>query len=210
MDRSKFARMMEEQRQAFIRRTQRYLDLGYDRHAAAAFVAKLTGQAAGPVLDVGTGKGLLAIALARGGLDVVSVDVSTTDSDLAALLAEEAEVRTRIEFFALDASSLPFPDGHFGCIAMMDVLHHLEQGEPVLKEARRTLRPGGTLVVADFTQEGFDLIARVHREDGREHPVGPVTLDWALTWLQGEGLVSGPEMADHLQRAFVFAKAETP
>jgi ubiquinone/menaquinone biosynthesis C-methylase UbiE len=200
----------EEQEQAFIRRTQRFLDLGYDRHAAAEFVAALADPAASPVLDVGTGKGLLAIALARRGLDVVSVDVSRDDSDLAVFLAEEADVIARVKFMVLDASNLPFPNDHFGCIAMMDVLHHLMEGESVLQEISRTLRPGGTLVVADFTQEGFDLIARVHREDGREHPVGPVTLDWASSWLQGEGFVRGPETTDHLQRAIVFSKARTP
>jgi ubiquinone/menaquinone biosynthesis C-methylase UbiE len=207
MGRSEPGRATEEKRQAFIRRTQRYLDLGYDRHAASAFVARLAGQVAGPVLDVGTGKGLLAIALARRGLDVVSVDVSTADFDLAVSLAEEADVVARVRFMVLDASNLPFPNDHFGCVAMMDVLHHLGEGEPVLKEARRMLRPGGTLIVADFTQEGFDLIARVHREDGREHPVGPVTLDWASTWLQREGLVRVSETTSHLQRAIVFSAA---
>ena len=200
----------DELRQSFIRRTQRFLDLGYDRHAAARFVAELAGRAASAVLDVGTGQGLLAIALARRGFDVVSVDVSTENSELAVALAQEAEVAARVKFMVLDASDLPFPDDQFGCIAMMDVLHHLEKGEPVLQEVRRTLRPGGILIVADFTPEGFDLIARVHREDGREHPVGPVTLDWASNWLHAGGLERTREETNHLQRAIVFSKPETP
>ncbi len=194
----------EGKRNSFLRRTQKYLDHGYDRHAAAAYVARLTGRATSPALDIGTGKGLLAIALARNGLHVVSGDVSTTDSDLAALLAEEAGVTTRIKFSILDASSLPFRDGCFGCIAMMDVLHHLEEGEPVFTEVRRTLRRGGTLVVADFTREGFDLIARVHREDGGEHPVGSVTLDWASNRLQEGGLIRRSDTTAHLQRVIVY------
>lgn len=210
MGRSEPERIIEAKKEAFVRRTRKYRDLGYDRHAAARFVAGLIRQAEGPALDIGTGKGLLAVSLAEHFPEVVSIDVSTEDTELAVLLAEESSVLARISFLTCDASRVPFPDSHFGCIAMMDVLHHLLEGAPVLKEVRRTLQPGGTLVVADFTLEGFDLIARVHREDGREHPVGPVTLDWASTWLQGEGLVRVSETTKHLQRAIVFSKAGTP
>jgi ubiquinone/menaquinone biosynthesis C-methylase UbiE len=207
---SESGRIAEGKKGAFVRRTCKYLDLGYDRHAAARFVAGLALQAEGPVLDIGTGKGLLAISLAEHFPEVVSVDVSTEDSELAVLLAKEAGVLARIKFLTCDASRTPFADDHFGCVAMMDVLHHLPAGAPVLREVKRTLRPGGILVVAEFTEEGFDLIAHVHREDGREHPVGPVTMDWASTWLQGEGLVRGSETTNHLQRVIVFSKARTP
>jgi ubiquinone/menaquinone biosynthesis C-methylase UbiE len=208
MGSSEHGHIAEEKRRAFVRRTRTYRDLGFDRHAAARFVASLTREAKGPVLDVGTGKGLLAISLAEHFQEVVSIDVSTEDSELAAALADEAGVLERIQFLTCDAVRVPFPDGHFGCVAMMDVLHHIEEGERVLKEVRRTLRPGGSLVVADFTEEGFDLIARVHHEDGIEHPVGPVTLDWAAAWLQGEGFARTREKTDQLQRAIVFSKAE--
>lgn len=210
MGRSEPEHIMEEKKIAFVRRTRKYRDLGYDRHAAARFVAGLIRQTEGPVLDIGTGKGLLAISLAEHFSEVVSIDVSTEDSELAVLLAEDAGLLARIRFLTCDASRTPFADDLFGCIAMMDVLHHLQQGDPVLREVKRTLRPGGILVVAEFTEEGFDLIARVHREDGREHPVGPVTLDWVSTWLQGEGLDRELETTDYLQRAIVFSKTRTP
>jgi ubiquinone/menaquinone biosynthesis C-methylase UbiE len=200
-------RVAEAKRQAFVRRTKRYLELGHDRHAAAEFVADLPRQAEGSVLDIGTGKGLLAVALAERFPEVVSVDVTAEDSELAVLLADEAGVLARIKFLTLDAASLPFPDGQFGCVAMMDVLHHLEEGAPVLREAARVLRPAGTIVLADFTSEGLDLIARVHREDGREHPVGPATLEWASSWLQGQGFRMGDDRSGHLHRAIVLSKS---
>jgi ubiquinone/menaquinone biosynthesis C-methylase UbiE len=193
----------------FARRTRKYQDLGYDREAAARFVAGLTRPGDGPALDVGTGKGILAISLAEHFPDVVSIDVSTEDSELAVLLADEAGVRSRIRFLTCDASRVPFPDGHFGCVAMMDVLHHLAEGASVLEEVRRALRPGGIFVVADFTEGGFDLVARVHREDGRVHPVGPVTLDWVSNWFQERGFVKLSEATDHLQHAIVLSKGNT-
>jgi hypothetical protein len=39
------------------------------------------------------------------------------------------------------------------------------------------IRPGGVLVLADFSREGFDFASRVLAAEGGVHPEGPVTLD---------------------------------
>jgi peptide deformylase len=175
-------------RQAFEARTAHYRALGYDRVAASRFVAEAAGRLDGPALDVGTGKGLLARELARLCLDVVSVDVDASDLPLACDLAREAGVRERLVFLHADARRLPFCDGHFGCAAMMDVLHHLEEPRPVLSEMARTLRVGGVAIVADFSLEGLRLVQRVHRAEGRVHPESGVSVEQARTLLEREGL----------------------
>lgn len=48
-----------------------------------------------------------------------------------------------------DAQALPFADGSFGNIVMVDVLHHLAYPKRFLLEARRVLRPGGRLVLIE-------------------------------------------------------------
>jgi len=48
-----------------------------------------------------------------------------------------------------DAHALPFPDGSFSGIVMLDVLHHLERPVVFLKEAARILRPGGRLAMME-------------------------------------------------------------
>lgn len=169
---------------AFRSRTARYLRDGHDRFAAARFVAAGVAGAHGWALDVGTGKGLLSLALAERGLSVVSVDVSPEDQEVAAALAFEAGLSARIRFLLADASALPFPDGAFSCVAMMDVLHHLADAEPVLAEMARVVAPAGRVVVADFTEEGFDLVARIHREEGKDHPRSAVTVGSARAALQ--------------------------
>jgi ubiquinone/menaquinone biosynthesis C-methylase UbiE len=199
-----------ERRNHFWKRTEQYRSLGHDRLAAADFVARGAEPLEGPALDVGTGKGLLAMALARKGLDVLSADVSAEDQDLARLLAEEAGLSERIRFLLGDASSLPFPDGHFGTCAMMDVLHHLERGGPVLSEMERVLRPGGMMVVADFDEAGFELVGRVHASEGREHPVGPVTAPWAEGFLEGLGLQPEGTREGEWHRVSVFRKPAEP
>ncbi len=178
---------LAERKAAFRAREEEFRRLGHDTFAAARFVAEAAGDLAGPALDVGTGRGLLAMALARRGLDVTSVDVDAEDSELAAALAGEAGLDGRIRSVLHDAGALPFPDGAFGSAAMMDVLHHLDDARPVLAEMARVVRPGGTIVVAEFVESGFDLVAAVHRAEGGEHPRSGSTMEGARQHLSSLG-----------------------
>ncbi|MEW6337284.1 MAG: class I SAM-dependent methyltransferase [Acidobacteriota bacterium] len=196
----------EERRSAFAQRSAEYLKKGHDRQAAARLVAEAAGDLTGPALDVGTGKGLLAMALARRGLEVVSVDINAEDSALARLLAEEAGLDRRIRFVLQDASTLPHPDGAFGCALMMDVLHHLADASPVLHEMARVVRPGGTIVVSDFTEEGFAVVAAIHRGEGREHGRSAVTVEAAAEILTAAGWCAGGEAYGHLHHVRWFVK----
>ncbi len=193
-------------RDLFLARSEQYLCAGLDRWGAARFVARAGGTLSGPALDVGTGKGLLAIELARLGLDVLSVDVDREEQALAALLAREAGVERRITFLSSDAGAIPTEDGSFGCAAMMDVLHHLHDPEPILSETVRLVRAGGVVTVADFSREGFEIVARVHRASGREHRESGVTVAAARAGLEGRGLHCRAELHAHWHEVLVMAK----
>jgi len=197
---------VDERVLAFKARTEQYLEAGHNRHAAARFVAAAAGGLEAPALDVGTGKGLLAIALARLGLDVVSVDVNEEDSELAVLLAREAGLSDRIRFLLEDARALPFADASFGCALMMDVLHHLDDAAPVLREMARVVRPHGRIVVADFSESGFATVAAVHRAEGREHPRSAVTLEAARSCLATLGWRVAGEISGELHRVAWFGR----
>jgi SAM-dependent methyltransferase len=63
-------------------------------------------------------------------------------------------VSTDIQWFpgidlVADAHQLPFRDGSFSGIVMLDVLHHLERPIDFLKEASRVLRPGGRIAMIE-------------------------------------------------------------
>jgi ubiquinone/menaquinone biosynthesis C-methylase UbiE len=193
-------------RQAFEARNAQYRSLGHDRLAAVRFVAGAAGPLRGPALDVGTGRGLLARELARLSLDVVSVDVDASELPLASYLAGEAGVGERVRFLLGDASRLPLRSGHFGCAAMMDVLHHLDDPRPVLAEMARAVRVGGVVIVADFSREGLGLVARVHRAEGRVHPESGVTVEKARSLLEQEGLDCIASVDGHLHDVAVMIK----
>lgn len=193
---------------AFLIRTERYLSFGYDRFAAADFVVKAAGRISGPALDIGTGKGLMAMAMARLGLDVVSVDPDEEEQALASLLAAEAGLGDRIRFIPGDASALPYAEEHFGCAALADVLHHLQDPVPVLEETARVLRPSGVVILADFSPEGFELVARVHRQEGREHAVSGATLPSAAGFLYGKGFELTARLSGHKHDVIVLTKEQ--
>jgi 2-polyprenyl-3-methyl-5-hydroxy-6-metoxy-1,4-benzoquinol methylase len=172
---------------AFHARNLEYRRLGHDRVEAARFVLRAAGGLIGPALDIGTGKGLCAIELARSGLEVISVDPDNDEQALAVLLAREAGLENHIQFVRGDAVYLSYPDGHFGCAAMMDVLHHLKHPGPILSQVARVVRKNGVVVLADFDEQGFDLVAKVHRGEGREHSRTATTIERATAKLEKHG-----------------------
>ena len=95
-------------------------------------------------LDVGTGAGALALALAPIVREVVGVD---RVPELLALARERAPAN--VTFVEGDAEHLPFDDGSFDLAGTLRTLHHVPRPELVLAELVRVTRPGGRLLVVD-------------------------------------------------------------
>ena len=95
-------------------------------------------------LDVGTGAGALALALAPLVREVVGVDRSP---DLIALARERAASNTT--FVEADAEHLPFDDASFDLACTLRTLHHVPRPELVLAELVRVTRRGGRVLVVD-------------------------------------------------------------
>ena len=102
------------------------------------------------VLDVGCGTGTLTIAAAN---ELPEARVVGLDGDRKVLdLARRKEGSERVEWMEGLADELPFGDGEVDALVTTLVFHHLPLGikRAALVEARRVLRPGGRLVVADW------------------------------------------------------------
>ncbi len=199
---------LEERKQAFLGRAKRFADRGHDQLGVPDLVLDGAGPLEGPVLDLGTGKGVMARALARRGFRVVSVDVSAEEQELAAFLTEEEGVRSRIEFVEVDGATLPFGDGTFGAAVTVNALHHIDDGAAALGELVRVVRPGGRIVLADFTPEGFRMLADERAEVGAEHPEGPVTMDWARGFLRGLGASEDGSKEGRFTRVATFTNRD--
>lgn len=97
-------------------------------------------------IDVGTGAGALALALAPLVREVVGVDRVPELLDRA---RERASAFANVRFVEGDAERLPFADGSFDLVVTLRTLHHVARPEVVLAELVRVTRPGGTLLVVD-------------------------------------------------------------
>lgn len=95
-------------------------------------------------LDVGTGAGALAFALAPLVREVVGLDPVPELLELA-----RARCRPNTKFVEGDGAALPFPDAPFDLAGTHRTLHHVAQPELVVAELARVTRPGGRVLVVD-------------------------------------------------------------
>jgi len=95
-------------------------------------------------LDVGTGAGALALALAPLVREVVGLDPVP---ELLELARERSLPNT--QFVEGDGTALPFPDAAFDLSGTHRTLHHVAQPERIVAELARVTRPGGRVLVVD-------------------------------------------------------------
>ena len=102
----------------------------------------------GMALDVATGTGDLAFALARakGIQGVVGLDLLESMVSRARTKARGRRLAVRAQFTVGDALSLPFPDAIFSCVTSAWGLRNMPELKRSLEEMVRVLRPGGRVV----------------------------------------------------------------
>ena len=97
------------------------------------------------VLDCGAGEGYGPAVLAAQADSVVGLDYAA--EAVAYARQKYAPEHPNLRFVQSDASQLPFADDSFELVCCFQVLEHLEDGPGFLFEARRVLKPGGTLIL---------------------------------------------------------------
>ena len=105
----------------------------------------------GRVLDLATGTGDLAIAVRREGRAVTGADFCL---DMLAIARKKAANPSpgRIALSAADALALPFADGSFDAVTVAFGVRNFADLTRGLAEIRRILRPGGKLLVLEFSR----------------------------------------------------------
>lgn len=115
---------------------------GHPRREMEPFVP----AGAGLVLDVGCGAGAFAATLraSRPGakLEIWGVEIMPEAAELARGAVDRVLVGDAVSRVA------ELPDAGFDCVVLNDVLEHLAEPAPLLRQVRRVLRPGGALVAS--------------------------------------------------------------
>jgi ubiquinone/menaquinone biosynthesis C-methylase UbiE len=131
-----------------------------DPQVLARVVAICAPQPDWKVLDIATGSGHTAFALAPHVASIIGTDLTPQ------MLAEAERLRSarsisNVAFQIADVHKLPFTTGSFDLVTCRRAAHHFSDIQAALQEMRRVLKPGGRLVIDDRSVPEDDFADRV-------------------------------------------------
>ena len=141
---------------------ERFLELGGGRH----------------VLDVGTGPAQIPVALAQRDhqCSVVAIDAAQHMLRYGLKHLDQQGLTARVMLFCCDARKMPFADSSFDAVISNSIVHHLADPIPSLREIRRVLAPGGTVLLRDLhrpaDQKELDHLVATYAADTDERQRG--------------------------------------
>lgn len=181
--------ILKDNHRKYVARLEQYRSLGYDitaiRDKMASLLSDLSNGA--KILDVGCGKGHLALAIARSGRRCTSIDISDEEIYYARLNAIFFNLDDRIDLQLQDARQLKFDSQSFDAVISAALFHHLIHPQLVLNEMLRVCKSPGKIIISDLNEQGQQAVATLHRQEGKEH----VMLGWSIVeiqkWFEGKG-----------------------
>jgi demethylmenaquinone methyltransferase/2-methoxy-6-polyprenyl-1,4-benzoquinol methylase len=136
--------------------TNAVLSLGQDRGWRTAVARALDLRPGQRVLDLAAGTATSSAALAKCGATVIGCDFS---------LGMLRQGRGKgVDLVAGDALRLPFADGSFDAVTISFGLRNVASATEALRELRRVTRPGGRLVICEFSHPTWQPFRTVYVE----------------------------------------------
>lgn len=137
-------------------RTNTILSFGRDRAWRRATAAALGLRPGERVLDLGAGTGVSTVDLARSGAYAVGCDISL------GMLGVGRRVRPEVPLVAGDAMTLPFASASFDAVTISFALRNISDTAGALREMARVTKPGGRLVVCEFSHPTVAVFRKVY------------------------------------------------
>lgn len=138
--------------------TNTVLSAGIDRRWRKEMVKAVGASSGDRVLDLAAGTGVSSVPFAEAGVQVVPCDFSV------GMLQAGKKVRPGLDFVAGDGTKLPFADGTFDAVTISFGLRNFVDTVAGLAEMRRVTRPGGRLVVCEFSHPTNPAFRSVYME----------------------------------------------
>lgn len=151
---------MFDQVAAAYDRTNSVLSLGNDRFWRVATLRAVAPKRGERVLDLAAGTGTSSMAFVPSGAHVVAADFSR------GMIAEGRRRHGNVpnlEFVQADATDLPFQDGEFDAVTMSFGLRNVNDPRRALRELRRVTKPGGRIVVCEFSHPPSRAFSGLYR-----------------------------------------------
>ena len=158
----------------------RVLTMGVDANWRDDVIEALEPRAGERVLDLAAGTGASSAPISAVGADVYCTDLSL------GMLAEGHRRHPELTFVAGDALQLPWADDSFDAVTISFGLRNVEDTVGALREMKRVTKPGGRLLICEFSTPVNPVFRRVYNTYlGTMLPIG-------------RGLASNPAAYDYL------------
>lgn len=130
-----------------------FLSLGIDRMWRNIAARSLRNHPASLILDVATGTGDFAFTLCRfTPANIIGVDISQNMLAIGQTKVLKARLAHRIQLQLADSEDLPFPENHFDAATSAFGVRNFEDLRKGLSEVVRILKPGGKVVILEFSE----------------------------------------------------------
>ncbi|MEW4924273.1 bifunctional demethylmenaquinone methyltransferase/2-methoxy-6-polyprenyl-1,4-benzoquinol methylase UbiE [Algibacter sp. 2305UL17-15] len=159
----------------------RVISFGIDVKWRKKVVKLVKAQQPKAVLDIATGTGDLAIAMADTNAEkIIGLDISSGMLEVGKQKIDKKGLSARIEMVLGDSENMPFEDNTFDAITVAFGVRNFETLKKGLKEILRVLKPGGVFVILEtsiptktpykqgykfYTKNILPLIGRVFSKD---------------------------------------------
>lgn len=134
------------------------MSLGQTRLWRRAVLQSLEPQPGQRILDIAAGTGTSSVPLRKAGADVVSADFSL------GMLHQGQRQYPDLDFSAADATRLPFADESFDTVTMSFGFRNVVDSGAALAEFLRVTKPGGRLLICEFSQPVNKAFRTVYSE----------------------------------------------
>ena len=126
------------------------IDIGWRKRA----IRQLIPYHPGTILDVATGTGDMAILMTRylPSARITGIDISAGMLDIGKQKITRLKLDSRIQLQMGDSERILFPDNSFDAVTVAFGIRNFEDLEKGLSEMLRILKPGGRLLVLEFSQ----------------------------------------------------------
>ncbi len=122
-----------------------FLSFGSSRIWRKAVAKQVSAKSGQVILDLAAGTGSSSVAFTGPGIRVVAADFSK------GMLEEGKKRHPELEFVFADAMKLPFKEAEFDAVTISFGLRNVVDTKIALSEMLRVLKPGGKLVICEFS-----------------------------------------------------------
>jgi ubiquinone/menaquinone biosynthesis C-methylase UbiE len=160
---------------------------GYDIPKARKFILTKAKISGGKILEVGTGRGHMATALAKSGFRLVSIDLDREAQKIAKASLKSLKLEKAVAFRIMNAEKLLYRDNYFNYVVSVNFIHHAKNPVKCLKEMIRVVKY--KLIIADLNKKGEKIMEKVHALDGHKHAASKMSMLGTKGYLEKQGLL---------------------